>query len=331
MAGRSAERPEPITVARQLHCSGSSRTRTSPFHPSFGFTLIELLVVIAVIAVLVAILIPCLSRAREAGRRAACLSNLRQMQAAWQMYADGNADRIVHGEAWPWGAYDPSKKDWSKAWLIAGDANSPYLYVRPQTRTNAEALMRTGSLASYVGNVRTYLCPNRYRGHNLDAGYDWIGSYNVVVSMNVVSPDYAADCEQKVRALHDIGRTPLFVTKTSQLVNPGPSSRAVFLDEGGKPFVNHVFSSVDGWLGTSFNYLDPLADHHAGGTCLSFADGHSEYWKWRDPATIALGQQRARWYKSGLAIGGETAVCPCTRNNQDYMRAHTAIWGKGPK
>lgn len=55
-----------------------------------GFTLIELLVVVAVVAVLIAILLPALGGAREAGRQAACLSNLRQAGLACRLYADGN-------------------------------------------------------------------------------------------------------------------------------------------------------------------------------------------------------------------------------------------------
>ena len=66
---------------------------------SKGFTLIELLVVIAIIAVLMAILMPSLNRAREQGKRASCLSNLKQLQMAWIAYAGDNDDRIVNGEA----------------------------------------------------------------------------------------------------------------------------------------------------------------------------------------------------------------------------------------
>ncbi len=62
-----------------------------------GFTLIELLVVIAIIAVLMAILMPALNRAREQGKRAACLSNVKQMGLAWVMYADDNDGKIVSG------------------------------------------------------------------------------------------------------------------------------------------------------------------------------------------------------------------------------------------
>ncbi|MHC4331052.1 MAG: type II secretion system protein, partial [Planctomycetota bacterium] len=55
-----------------------------------GFTLIELLVVIAIIAILLAILMPALNRVREQGKRAVCLSNLKQLSLAWILYADDN-------------------------------------------------------------------------------------------------------------------------------------------------------------------------------------------------------------------------------------------------
>ena len=61
-----------------------------------GFTLIELLVVIAIIAVLMAILMPSLNRAKEQGKRAACLANLKQMTLAWLMYNDENDGLIVN-------------------------------------------------------------------------------------------------------------------------------------------------------------------------------------------------------------------------------------------
>ncbi len=62
-----------------------------------GFTLIELLVVVAIVALLVGLLAPGLARAREAGRSAACLSNLRQVQTANDLYANDNGGSLAPG------------------------------------------------------------------------------------------------------------------------------------------------------------------------------------------------------------------------------------------
>ncbi|MHC4511810.1 MAG: type II secretion system protein [Planctomycetota bacterium] len=64
-------------------------------HRRKAFTLIELLVVIAVIAVLMAILMPALNRAREQGKRIVCLNNLGQLMKGWILYADDNNDKVV--------------------------------------------------------------------------------------------------------------------------------------------------------------------------------------------------------------------------------------------
>jgi prepilin-type N-terminal cleavage/methylation domain-containing protein len=135
-----------------------------------AFTLIELLVVIAIIAILMAILIPALQRAREQGKRAACLNSLRQLSLAWIMYADENEDKIVHA--------DTGRND---AWVIWRGRG-----VSEQVQIDG---LRSGLLYSYCPDVKLYKCPTGIRGETVtyaivDAmnGYDGIpGTKNLMI------------------------------------------------------------------------------------------------------------------------------------------------------
>ena len=93
-----------------------------------GFTLIELLVVIAIIAVLMGILMPALTMAREQGKRAVCLNSLRQLSMAWILYADENDDRLVSSEAGGMGGAFPDAwvgvtwaSDWNQGGVLPND------------------------------------------------------------------------------------------------------------------------------------------------------------------------------------------------------------------
>jgi prepilin-type N-terminal cleavage/methylation domain-containing protein/prepilin-type processing-associated H-X9-DG protein len=315
---------------RLRRLQSDSRTVRPSQRPAF--TLIELLVVIAVIAVLLAILFPMLRRAREAGRRARCMGNLRQIQMGWLAYATDHGDHIVNGQPWPMTV--ASEENPGEPWLLGNHrCMQEAMAGQPQTAAQGLAVMRKGALAKYVGDVRLYLCPSRYRWawhSTYEAANQWLSSYEVVTSMNFYPPGWRNKSDQEIRASYDMCRTVLFVTKTSELIEPGPSSRMVLLDQG---YGCQWPVSTD-WR-SSGDQCGCVANHHGDGTCVSFADGHVEYWKWRDPGTKIWAQAWldywAQFTEGRPANGSPPPQRPIPPNNQDYVRLHTAIWGKAPK
>ena len=65
-----------------------------------AFTLIELLVVIAVIAILAALLLPAIGKAKSISQRATCISNEKQLQMAHTVFSDDHGDKILYSSAW---------------------------------------------------------------------------------------------------------------------------------------------------------------------------------------------------------------------------------------
>jgi type II secretory pathway pseudopilin PulG len=297
-----------------------------------GFTLIKLLVVIAIMALLAALLMPVLRSAREAGRRAACMGHLRQLQLAWQTYAEDHNGLIVNGEAW---SADPHPSR-GRPFLIGTQQWVP----QPKSLTEADELMRTGALASYVGNAGVYHCPSRYRQPVFAdssgiwwPGTQWLSSYGIVSPMNCFPLDVQASFESGFTKLHGPSRIRLYVMKLAELSPPGASLRMVFLDGGfptwhpnGGAGADYRIFRLNGVLGSDcMDVWVPI--HHGNGACTSFADGHVQYWKWKDPRTVAYSQAWFDW------CGGSAGVMPSPPSgpeNQDYAELFEAIWGREP-
>src|ERR1035437_4791860 len=126
-----------------MNCHGNELEDVSPRNRRRGFTLIELLVVIAIIAILAALLLPVLSKAKAKGQGISCLNNLKQLQLAWFMYADDHGGKLVYNNSN--GAGEPT--GWVMGWLP-----------RPQDATNVN-LLKQGLLWDYNKSLPTYKCP----------------------------------------------------------------------------------------------------------------------------------------------------------------------------
>lgn len=231
----------------------AGKHRRSASQPGRAFTLIELLVVIAIIAILAAMLLPALSRAKIKAQMISCMNNSKQLTIAWMMYASDNSDRVATSLGWmPVDVRDPASGDFID------------LY----------AQLKTGALHPYLGSTKVYQCPGDTRRSTMPghAGEKCCRSY----SMNNWIGHYP-----------NRGETPEFFEfiKLSDFRRPGPANTWVLLDEG--------LNINDGWFMTTMDGYDPHnpavqnrwgdapGSWHNKACGFSFADGHSEIHKWR--------------------------------------------------
>jgi prepilin-type N-terminal cleavage/methylation domain-containing protein/prepilin-type processing-associated H-X9-DG protein len=257
-----------------------------------AFTLIELLVVIAIIAILMAILMPALQRAREGGKRAACLSNLKQITLAWNMYADDNDDKLVNGAT---GCTDVENATWAPAPVWSHRNELAWINSYSATDWDIQIQgIKTGALWRYMPSEKIYRCPTGRRGQAL--------TYSIMFSMNGVAYDWAREKGVAVKKRTDI--------------RPNVAQRLVLIDEG---FMTSDSYAV--WYKQE-NWFDNPPVRHGDGVTVSFADGHVEHWRWRGTDTI----KHARDYENK---NPDTAWKPATDEGyEDLYRIQRGCWGK---
>ena len=241
-------RPAPFLTERQRRRSMAA------------FTLIELLVVIAIIAILAAMLLPALSKAKIKAQQTSCLNSLKQLQVCWIMYADDHADRLIKN--------DPNVGPGSQSWIQG------YMQDNGPDSTNS-TLIEKGLLFPYNRSTAIYRCPNDLGRSKFGVkSYPRVRSYSINGYMNGVD----------VGLLFSGQRGYHVNEKGVEITKPSAAQAFVFLDE-------HQISIDDGHFG--FNpegdlWMNLPAVWHNRGCDFSFADGHAELFKWRDARTLAL-------------------------------------------
>ena len=151
-----------------------------------------------------------------------------------------------------------------------------------------------GLLYPYCPNTRLYKCPTGIRGE--------VVTYAIVDAMN----GYDAIP----------GAAGQIIKNRTQIRRPG--SRAVFLDEGRlSPASWTIWYDQERWW-------DQITARHGDGTNFAFADGHSNYWKWKDPRTIEIAEMDYSYWQGT----GRQSSLSSSPGNQDLYKVQKAVWGK---
>ena len=222
-----------------------------------GFTLLELMTVIAIVAILAALLSTAVNQTKARAHQIFCLNGLRQLQSAWILYADDNDDDLTRNRSIP----SPNER-------LLGRRNTPDSWVagNPREDTDTKNIER-GTLFHYINSPVVYRCPEDRAKVLLKKSLRRTRSYSMSAYLNGDEAGLEPRVKQKLAEVQAQPAAKIFVFAEEDSASPWVGSFTVTPRDDASGAPAGRLSSIPGtW--------------HNGGSDLSFADGHVEYWRW---------------------------------------------------